>query len=187
MRRPGRFRGLWFCCLTAALVPGWRAKADEISYLTGVGAGLDGGWVTTVHSLPRQAAPQPQVADPAWTTVVYARRTATVASAAVAPGPRLTGTPHALSGVASYYWEDQLTASGEVFDKHAMTAAHPSLPLGTKVRVTNLGNGRSAIVRINDRGPYVPGRIIDVSEAAADVLGMRDSGLAPVKVDLVSN
>lgn len=129
--------------------------------------------------------------DPTWTAVVYARRSRGIETgslpqvASLPAGPRLTGAPHALSGFASFYVDDQMTASGEMFDKTAMTAAHKTLPLGTRVKVTNLGNGRSAIVRINDRGPFVAGRVIDVSEAAADALGMHDQGLAPVRVDLV--
>ena len=103
--------------------------------------------------------------------------------ASASPRPQLNGSVHALKGVASYYWQGHLTASGEVFDKRAMTAAHKTLPLGSRVRVTNLANGRSAVVRINDRGPFVAGRVIDVSEGAADVLGMRQSGLAPVRVE----
>ncbi|MEN9221849.1 MAG: septal ring lytic transglycosylase RlpA family protein [Thermostichus sp. BF3_bins_97] len=69
--------------------------------------------------------------------------------------------------------------------RHEMTAAHPTLPFGTEVRVTNVENGRQAIVRINDRGPFIPGRIIDVSIRAAEVLGMVSSGIAPVRVEVV--
>ncbi len=69
--------------------------------------------------------------------------------------------------------------------RHEMTAAHPTLPFGTEVRVTNLNNGRQAVVRINDRGPFIPGRIIDLSLRAAEVLGMVRSGLAPVRVEVV--
>lgn len=93
---------------------------------------------------------------------------------------------HALDGIASYYWQEQMTASGERFDKRAMTAAHPTLPFGTLVAVTNLRNGRTTVVRINDRGPFKPGRIIDVSEAAAEILEMQSRGLAPVKLEIVS-
>jgi rare lipoprotein A len=94
---------------------------------------------------------------------------------------------HALDGIASYYWQDQMTASGEVFDKRAMTAAHPTLPFGTLVAVTNLRNGKKTVVRINDRGPFKPGRIIDVSEAAAEILDMQARGLAPVKLEVVAS
>ena len=91
----------------------------------------------------------------------------------------------AMTGMASWYGEAQMTASGERFDKHKMTAAHRTLPLGTLVRVTNQRNGRSVVVRINDRGPYGHGRIIDLSEAAARKLDMIDAGVAPVTLEVV--
>ena len=78
-----------------------------------------------------------------------------------------------------------MTASGERFDKTAMTAAHRTLPFGTKVRVTHAKSGRSVVVRINDRGPFKPGRVIDLSQAAAEQLGMTGHGLAQVTVDVV--
>lgn len=89
------------------------------------------------------------------------------------------------SGVASYYWQPQRVASGGWFNPNAMTAAHKTLPFGTKVRVTHLGTGRSVDVSINDRGPYIAGRIIDLSSAAAGVIGMKGSGVAKVKVDVL--
>jgi rare lipoprotein A len=95
------------------------------------------------------------------------------------------GTQIASQGVASFYTEGTQTASGEKFDTHELTAAHPTLPFGTKLRVTNVSTGRSVTVRINDRGPYVPGRIVDVSYSAADALGMVDKGIANVKLDVV--
>lgn len=88
-------------------------------------------------------------------------------------------------GVASWYGPElagNRTASGEAFRQEAMTAAHPSLPLGTRVRVTNLANGRSVVVRINDRGPFVDGRVLDVSRGAAKALGMLGSGTARVRM-----
>jgi rare lipoprotein A len=88
-------------------------------------------------------------------------------------------------GVASFYTKDQETASGERFDTHDLTAAHPSLPFGTKLRVTNVSTGKSVTVRVNDRGPYVPGRVVDVSYKAAEALGMVDEGTAKVKLDVV--
>ena len=86
------------------------------------------------------------------------------------------------SGMASYYWQPQRVASGGWFNPNAMTAAHKTLPFGTKVRVTNRNNGRSVVVTINDRGPYIKGRIIDLSKAAAQQVGMTGSGVAPVSV-----
>jgi rare lipoprotein A len=88
-------------------------------------------------------------------------------------------------GLASYYEEGTQTASGENFDPQALTAAHPNLPFGTKLRVTNVTTGKSVIVRVNDRGPFVPGRIVDVSHSAAAALGIIDRGTAKVKVDVV--
>jgi rare lipoprotein A len=89
------------------------------------------------------------------------------------------------TGIASWYGADfhgHRTADGEVFDRNALTAAHPTLPLPTNVRVTNLDNGRSLVVRVNDRGPFSGGRLIDLSERAADLLGFKGNGLAPVRV-----
>jgi rare lipoprotein A len=95
-------------------------------------------------------------------------------------------TPRTASGgVASYYSEGKSTASGEKFDPNELTAAHPSLPFGTRLRVTNTTTGKSVTVRVNDRGPYVPGRVVDVSYSAAQALGMVRSGTANVKLDVV--
>ena len=85
-------------------------------------------------------------------------------------------------GHASWYALRSRTASGEIMNPSEMTAAHRSLPFGTKVLVENLSNGKSVVVRINDRGPFVAGRIIDVSKAAASSLGMLGSGTARVRV-----
>jgi len=95
------------------------------------------------------------------------------------------GTQTASHGVASFYTEEQQTASGEKFDTHDLTAAHPTLPFGTRLRVTNVASGKSVTVRVNDRGPYVPGRVVDVSYTAAETLGMVGSGVAKVKLDVV--
>jgi rare lipoprotein A len=94
-------------------------------------------------------------------------------------------THTASQGIASFYTEDQETASGEKFNTNELTAAHPTLPFGTKLRVTNVSTGKSVTVRVNDRGPYVPGRVVDVSHAAASELGMVGSGIAKVKLDVV--
>ncbi len=88
-------------------------------------------------------------------------------------------------GLASWYgpkFHGKRTASGEVYNMYAFTAAHKILPLGTHVLVTNLENGRQVVVRINDRGPFVPGRIIDLSYAAARALGMVEEGVVPVRI-----
>ena len=93
------------------------------------------------------------------------------------------------TGIASWYGSDfhgRLTANGEVFDRTIISAAHPTLPMPVNVRVTNLDNGRSIVVRINDRGPFVRGRIIDMSEHAAQLLGFKNQGLARVRVSFIS-
>src|SRR4051812_43277109 len=92
---------------------------------------------------------------------------------------------HETVGVASFYSEGRQTASGEKFNTNELTAAHPTLPFGTTVRVTDVTTGRSVTVRVNDRGPYVPGRIVDVSSAAAKELGILDRGVTRVKLDVV--
>lgn len=87
--------------------------------------------------------------------------------------------------VASFYDHDTETASGEKFDPRELTAAHRSLPFGTRLRVTNLANGRSVMVRVNDRGPYIRGRSVDVSSSAAEALQMTEPGVVKVKLDVV--
>jgi rare lipoprotein A len=89
------------------------------------------------------------------------------------------------NGVASFYWQPQRVASGGWFNPNAMTAAHRTLPFGTRVRVTHAATGRSVDVRINDRGPYIAGRIIDLSRAAAQVIGMTGQGIARVTVSIL--
>lgn len=107
-----------------------------------------------------------------------------VKSTVVALGPiRLQFT-----GIASWYgpgFHGARTASGERFNQDAMTAAHKTLPFGTRVRVTNLHNGRSVIVRINDRGPFTPGREIDLSRGAAAAIGLIGAGVGPVRIDVL--
>src|SRR5713226_6531960 len=91
-------------------------------------------------------------------------------------------------GTASWYGSDfqgKTTASGEPYNMHDFTAAHPTLPIGCWVRVTNLRNGRTVVLRINDRGPIVPGRIIDVSYSAARALEFKTQGLQRVRLDIV--
>jgi rare lipoprotein A len=92
-------------------------------------------------------------------------------------------------GNASWYgrkFHGKKTASGERFNKQSFTGAHKQLPFGTIIRVTNLRNGRDVYVRINDRGPFVSGRIVDISRAAAEAIGFRKRGVAKVRVEVVS-
>ena len=91
-------------------------------------------------------------------------------------------------GAASYYadrYHGRPTASGEIFDVDALTAAHRTLPFGTRVRVTNLHNDRSVVVRVNDRGPFVAGRVIDLSPAAARRIDMIHAGVVPVRLEVL--
>lgn len=95
---------------------------------------------------------------------------------------------HALRGIASYYgpgFHGKLTANGEKFNMYAMTAAHKTLPFNTKVKVKNLDNDRTVIIRINDRGPFKKGRIIDLSKGAAKKAGMLKTGTANVKLEIL--
>jgi rare lipoprotein A (peptidoglycan hydrolase) len=114
---------------------------------------------------------------------------ASFAEAATGGRSRATGAyDSGTTGMASYYggqFHGRRTASGARFDANGLTAAHRSLPFGTRVRVTHMGNGRSVVVRITDRGPYVGGRIIDLSSGAAGVLGMHGQGVARVRVSVV--
>jgi len=93
------------------------------------------------------------------------------------------------TGIGSWYGDEfagKLTANGEIFDPQKITAAHKTLPMPSVVRVTNLDNGKSLVVRVNDRGPFVPGRIIDLSRESARLLGFKDQGLAKVRVKLLA-
>jgi rare lipoprotein A len=102
------------------------------------------------------------------------------------PGRDEAAPPGTQVGVASFYahrFHGRKTASGTRYDMHAMTCAHPTLPFGTRLRVTELVSGRSVVVTVNDRGPFTGGRIVDVSYAAAKKLGMVERGVARVKVE----
>jgi len=117
-----------------------------------------------------------------------------VAAAALIPGAspgqasETVRVAQTVSGPASWYggkFHGRRTANGERFNKNELTAAHRSLPFGTRVRVTNQRNGRSVVVRINDRGPFIGNRVIDLSQAAAQAVGMVRSGVAPVQLDIL--
>jgi rare lipoprotein A len=114
---------------------------------------------------------------------------APVSSVQVTPEVRPVKTKPYQVGTASWYgqiFEGKPTASGEPYDMYDMTAAHLTLPMGSYVRVTNLRNGKAVVVRVNDRGPIVPGRIIDLSYGAAQALQFKHRGLQRVRLDLVN-
>jgi rare lipoprotein A len=139
--------------------------------------------VASRHSEFRQAA-----LEPSHRSILYASHDPAAVPAkprAFVPASLPAATHVASHGLASFYTEGTQTASGEKFDTYAMTAAHPSLPFGTRLRVTNVSTGRSVTVRVNDRGPFVRGRVVDVSYSAARALGMVQAGVANVKVDVV--
>ncbi len=127
-----------------------------------------------------------------WVTVfVVVEGCATVPSTPTGPAPPASMVPPTSmseTGRASWYGEahqGRPTASGEPFDMNALTAAHPTLPFGTRLRVVNLDNDREVDVRVNDRGPSVPGRIIDLSYAAARALGAVGAGIIPVRLTVL--
>lgn len=132
------------------------------------------------HTLPRKTPPVAEVPSPP--------ETESAPPIATIPEPAQPTTME--TGLASWYgpkFHGKLTASGEVFNQEKFTAAHPTLPWGTRVTVTNLDNGKSVDVRINDRGPFKGGRIIDVSRAAARALGMVKRGITTVRVEWLSD
>lgn len=101
-----------------------------------------------------------------------------------------SGIGHVQKGIASFYHDSlhgRKTASGQVYNKHRLSAAHKTLPLGTKIQVTDAKTGRSIVVRVNDRGPFVKGRIVDLSKEAARELGIVDRGVARVDLKVLSS
>ena len=144
-----------------------------------VNAALKGSRLETAAPLLAASAPEPK-------RVRVASITPDIPMSAVAPeleSPALRGKP--IFGLASFYSKGQKTANGERFKPSDMTAAHRTLPFGTRVRVTSLETGRAVTVRINDRGPYIRGRNVDLSRAAAQSLGMLDRGVTKVKLDVL--
>jgi rare lipoprotein A len=137
---------------------------------------------SSLHNTTRQAALEPSRE----TRPAPVRRVSVVRKHDPFPSRKeATGDGVKPYGVASFYSEGTTTANGEAFDPKELTAAHRSLPFGTKLRVTNVATGQSVTVRVNDRGPFIPGRDVDVSHSAAEALGMVDGGVAKVKMDVV--
>ncbi len=178
MIRAAIFSALWLTTLAHSTSVAW-GQSEPLRHGQSLQAVVphvrSSGWTTTVHI---EVQPTKRREGPLVTASLPPVRIPK-------PQGRLTGN-HILSGIASYYWQEQKTATGERFDKMAMTAAHKSLPFGTKVRVTDATSGRSVVVRINDRGPFKPGRVIDLSLGAAQQLGMTSRGLTPVKIEVVN-
>jgi rare lipoprotein A len=142
--------------------------------------------VLTMSGLSYAQAPNPAAPAPT-PTPAPAAAPVSPPPAAAAPAPAASAADR-MEGIGSVY-SDKLnghkTASGQIFHQNELTAAHPSLPFGTKVKVTNTKNNKSVEVRINDRGPTQAGRVIDLSSAAAAKLGMKKNGTATVKLEVV--
>src|SRR5262245_1870049 len=127
---------------------------------------------------------EPRAAPPRTASSIIHRRVAVTRRpnpTSVKPTPEDEGG----HGIASYYNQGIQTANGEKFDPGELTAAHRTLPFGTRLRVTNVATGQSVTVRVNDRGPFIPGRVVDLSEGAAESLGIVHRGIAKVKLDVV--
>jgi rare lipoprotein A len=143
------------------------------------------------RSASLRASPTQASATHAWATQAAPQRRASVAHhrrVAAASRTRFAAKPAAATdgsvGIASFYKYEGKTASGEQFKPSELTAAHRTLPFGTRLRVTNVATGESVTVRVNDRGPFVPGRVVDVSHSAAEALGMVDRGITKVKLEV---
>ena len=129
---------------------------------------------------PAEASPAPRRRA----SVAHHRRVAAAPKKQTPFIPKQPAPPDAAVGLASFYKYDSKTASGEQFNPSELTAAHRTLPFGTRLRVTNVANGQTVTVRVNDRGPFVAGRVVDVSHAAAEALGMIDRGITKVKLEV---
>lgn len=178
----------WFRLLSVVSIPVLLAACTEVQFATQAAKSI--------------AGPTPSAAAAATTTPVgrYSPQGVPIGDG----GVYKVGTPYVIEGVTYYPREDpgydetgiaswygdqfhaKRTANGEIYDMNAVTAAHKTLPLPSYVQVTNLDNGRSLVVRVNDRGPYVNGRIIDLSRRSAQLLGMDRAGVAKVRVKIIS-
>jgi rare lipoprotein A len=167
--RIARLAALGAGCLALAACAGNVGNANRTPHNSGAGAGT----TATKQATPRTA-----------TRAHRGARTASTSSG----NPLHKASGYSTVGTASWYGADfngRRTATGETFNMEALTAAHPTLPIPCTVRVTNLANRRSVTVRVNDRGPFVGGRVIDVSARTARTLGFYDRGLAKVKIDYI--
>lgn len=181
--------------LVLALLSACAATAPEERPPTRSGGVFDGGPAASTRADDSAARATPRPATPAGQSAGRSAEQPAASLAALPPGPEVRGAPpseritETFSGLASWYgkrFHGRLTASGSRFDMNAMTAAHRSLPFGTRVRVTNESNQRSIVVTINDRGPFIKPRIIDLSFAAAKALGFIDDGLTKVRVEVLA-
>ena len=130
----------------------------------------------------------PRYPSPSSSTRPETSHSANLPDNATEPLPRVSTEGAYQVGLASYYahkFHGRQTANGEIFDMYGLSAAHRELPLGTVIRVTHIGNGRSLELRVNDRGPFIPGRILDLSLGAAQKLDMVEAGVAEIRIDII--
>ena len=177
-------------CIGAALRPGSGIRSVVQSLAIVLGAASLAACTQThvAANKTEMVSPGRQASQQYHRTVSFApkRRVAVARKhTPFASDKKAAATQVASDGIASFYTEGTKTASGEKFNTHELTAAHPTLPFGTRLRVTNVASGQSVTVRVNDRGPYVRGRVVDVSYAAAETLGMVGGGVTKVKLDVV--
>jgi rare lipoprotein A len=163
--------------LAIAAIPAWLA----LSAHSAVAQDFIDRW----SIIPKAQAAEPPLEPPVQNSPAPPAAVDQPAQSPEAPAPRQAFN-RAFSGKASFYsYSKGKTASGAKFDRDAMTAAHRSLPFGTRVRVTDVASSKSVIVQISDRGPFIAGRVIDLSLAAARTLGITDSGVAQVRVEVL--
>ena len=164
-------------------------QAVQLFVLALAGATLAGCVQHTVADRSGGVSPQEfQAAPQRRASVAHHRRVAAASRKLRFATRTAAATPAAMTdgsvGIASFYKYEARTANGEQFNPRELTAAHRTLPFGTRLRVTNVATGQSVSVRINDRGPFIPGRVVDVSLSAAEVLGMVDRGITKVKLEV---
>jgi len=164
-------------------------QAVQLFVLALAGATLAGCVQHTVADRSGGVSPQEfQAAPQRRASVAHHRRVAAASRKLRFATRTAAATPAAMTdgsvGIASFYKYEAKTANGEQFNPRELTAAHRTLPFGTRLRVTNVATGQSVSVRVNDRGPFIPGRVVDVSLSAAEVLGMVDRGVAKVKLEV---
>ncbi|TWC07027.1 rare lipoprotein A [Bradyrhizobium macuxiense] len=177
----GRARG----AVPAAVVAQARKPLRLFAVVIGAASLAACAQSSVVSQRSQALASRPASAEPTRASSATRTHVATAHRHAPYAARKTADSKVASQGVASFYSDEQETASGEKFNAHELTAAHPTLPFGTKLRVTDVKTGRSVTVRVNDRGPYVPGRIVDVSYSAAQSLGMIGKGVANVRLDVV--
>lgn len=175
--------------IRAALSSGFGSRRIAQGFLIIVGAASLAGCVQTHVAANKSEVVSPvrQSSQPTsrGASLTHRRVAAARNHAPAASNRKPAATEGASHGIASYYWQGTKTASGEKFNTNDLTAAHPTLPFGTRLRVTNVSSGQAVTVRVNDRGPFIRGRVVDVSYAAAEELGMVGDGVAKVKLDVV--